>query len=58
MWQRCFDHLKPQPLQPRFTPEEMKKGLTNYFRQSYVDNYALKYNSGLTLLTSDCKPFT
>ena len=58
MWQRCFDHLKPQPLQPRFSPEEMKKGLTNYFRQSYVDNYALKYNSGLTLLTSDCKPFT
>lgn len=57
MWQRCFDNLKPQPLKPLFTPEEMKKGLTNYFRQSYVSNYPLKYNSGHTLLTSDCKPF-
>ena len=57
MWQRCFDNLKPQPLKPLFTPEEMKKGLTNYFRHSYVSNYPLKYNSGHTLLTSDCKPF-
>ena len=57
MWQRCFDNLKPQPLKPLFTPDEMKKGLTNYFRQSYVSNYPLKYNSGHTLLTSDCKPF-
>ena len=57
MWQRCFDSLNPQPLKARFTPEEMKKGLTNYFRQSYVGNFPLKYHSGHTLLTSDCKPF-
>lgn len=57
MWQRCFDNLNPQPLTPRFTPDEMKKGLTNYFRKSYVSNFPLKYNSGHTLLTSDCKPF-
>jgi len=57
MWQRCFDCLNPQPLKARFTPEEMKKGLTNYFRQSYVGNFPLKYHSGHTLLTSDCKPF-
>ena len=58
MWERCFDNLNPQPLKPHFTPDEMKQGLTNYFRQSYVSNYPLKFNSGLTLLTSDCKPFT
>ena len=57
MWQRCFDSLNPQPLKARFTPEEMKKGLTNYFRQAYVGNFPLKYHSGHTLLTSDCKPF-
>ena len=57
MWQRCFDSLNPQPLKARFTPEEMKKGLTNYFRQSYVGNFPLKYHSGHTLLTSDCKPY-
>lgn len=57
MWQRCFDNLKPQALKALFTPDEMKKGLTNYFRKSYVSNFPLKYNSGHTLLTSDCKPF-
>lgn len=57
MWQRCFDSLNPQPMKARFTPEEMKKGLTNYFRHSYVSNFPLKYHSGHTLLTSDCKPF-
>ena len=57
MWQRCFDCLNPQPLKARFTPEDMKKGLTNYFRQSYVSNFPLKYHSGHTLLTNDCKPF-
>ena len=57
MWQRCFDNLNPQPLKARFTPEEMKKGLTNYFRQAYVGNFPLKYHSGHTLLTNDCKPF-
>ena len=57
MWQRCFDSLNPQPLKARFTPEEMKKGLTNYFRQAYVGNFPLKYHSGHTLLTNDCKPF-
>jgi len=57
MWAFCFDNLNPQPLKARFTPDEMKKGLTNYFRHSYVTNFPLKYHSGLTLLTSDCKPF-
>lgn len=57
MWQACFDRLNPQPQTPCFTPEEMKRGLSNYFRQSFVDRYPLKYNSGHTLLTSDCKPF-
>ena len=56
MWEKSFDIFQPQPLSPRFTPEEMKKGLTNYFRQSFVDHYDLKYNSGHTLLTDNCKP--
>lgn len=57
MWEKCFDTYNPQPLTPLFTPEEMKKGLCNYFRRSYVDRFPLKYNSGHTLLTDDCKPF-
>lgn len=57
MWEKCFDTYNPQPQTPLFTPEEMKKGLCNYFRRSYVDRFPLKYNSGHTLLTADCKPF-
>lgn len=56
VWQYCFDRLSPQPLQPLFTAEQMKAQLTNYFRYSFVDKYPLKFNSGLTLLTTDCKP--
>jgi len=56
VWQYCFDRLSPQPLQPLFTAEQMKAQLTNYFRYSFVDKYPLKFNSGLTLLTADCKP--
>lgn len=56
VWQYCFDRLSPQPLQPLFTAEQMKAQLTNYFRCSFVDKYPLKFNSGLTLLTADCKP--
>ncbi len=56
VWQYCFDRLSPQPLQPLFTADQMKAQLTNYFRCSFVDKYPLKFNSGLTLLTADCKP--
>lgn len=57
MWKKCFDIYNPQPLTPLFGPDEMKKGLCNYFRRSYIDRYPLKYHSGHTLLTSDCKPY-
>lgn len=57
MWKECFDHLNPQPLTPQYSPEEMKQRLCNYFRRSVVDRYPLKFNSGHTLLTDDCKPF-
>jgi hypothetical protein len=55
-WQYCFDQLAPQPLQPRYSADEMKAGLCNYFRHSFVDKYPLKYNSGMTLRTADCEP--
>ena len=57
MWKKCFDIYNPQPLAPLFGPDEIKKGLCNYFRRSYIDRYPLKYHSGHTLLTSDCKPY-
>ena len=55
-WDYCFDRLNPQPLQAAYTADQMKAQLTEYFRRSYVDKYALKYNSGITLRVDDCKP--
>ncbi len=56
-WQYCFDRLAPQPIQPLYTPQQMKDGMSNYFIASYVDDYALKFNSGHTIKCSDCKPY-
>ena len=55
-WENCFDVLRPQPLQPRYTPDQVKATLTNYLREAYVDRYPLKYHSGHGLRTDDCLP--
>jgi hypothetical protein len=34
----------------------VKAQLANYFRQSYVDKYDLKYHSGVSLRCDDCQP--
>lgn len=51
IWQYCFDFYRPQPLPEAYTADEMKRSMTNYFRQSYVDEYPLKYNSGVAVRT-------
>lgn len=56
VWQYSFDTMQPQPLQHSLTAEEVKAHLCGFFRNSYVDKYPLKYNSGLTLRTDDCLP--
>ena len=58
MWQYSFDKMRPQPITPRYSADEMKGQLTNYFRSSYVDKFPLKYNSGITLETENCNPYT
>ncbi len=55
-WSYAFDCLRPQPVQPLYSADEMKAALTNYFRQSYVAKFPLKYNSGVELRIDDCQP--
>ena len=55
-WKQCMDRFKPQPLEPLYTPDEVKARLADYFRKAYVDQYDLKYFSGLGLRCDDCKP--
>lgn len=54
-WNRSFDALDPQPVAPRYTPAEAKALLTEYFVQSYVGEYPLKFTSGVELRTADCE---
>ena len=56
-WQHCVDQLQPQPLDPLYTPGQMKAQLANYFREAYIDKYPLKYQSGHTLRCDDCLPY-
>lgn len=58
MWQYSFDKMRPQPIIPLYSADEMKGQLTNYFRSSFVDKFPLKYNSGITLETKNCNPYT
>ena len=55
-WQYCFDQMQPQPLTQQFTVNQVKAQLCNYFRESYISEFPLKFNSGITILTDDCKP--
>ena len=55
-WNYCMDRLKPTALHARYTPEQMKAQLANYFRRAYVDKYALKYHSGSNVRCDDCLP--
>lgn len=57
LWQYSFDAMAPQPLPIALNTKEVKDNLCGYFRESFVDKYPLKYNSGLTILTADCKPY-
>ena len=55
-WQHCMDQLRPEPIRPLYSPDEMKAQLSNYFRRAYVDKYALKFHSGHGLRCDDCLP--
>lgn len=53
VWNDSFDRFDPQPLDPPYTPDEAKALLSEYFLQSYVGDYPLKYTSGVELRTDD-----
>ena len=55
VWNYSFDALDPQPVKPRYTPAEAKAILAEYFAQSYVGDYPVKYTSGVELRTADCE---
>jgi len=54
VWTYSYDKQQPVALRPAYTPEEAKGILTNFYRESYVGDKALKYYSGVHMRTDDC----
>lgn len=54
VWTYSYDRYKPDVVNTPYTPEVMKKAMTHFFVESYVDKYPLKYTSGVHLYTDNC----
>ena len=54
VWEYSYDLYRPQPVETPYTPDVMKQVMSNYFVESYVDEYPLQYTSGVHLRVDDC----
>ena len=55
VWNYSYDSFRPQVYPDAMSTAEAKKVLSNFFTESYVDKYDLKYFSGVHMRTDDCK---
>ncbi len=53
-WVYSYDTYKPVPVKSSYNNDNAKKVLTNFFKESYVDKYPVKYYSGVELHTDNC----
>lgn len=54
VWNYCFDTNKPLPVETKYSNDQAKAILSNFYAESYVGNQELKYFSGVTMRTDDC----
>ncbi len=54
MWEYAYDAYRPQPVETGFSDDFVKSVIADYFTDSYVDAYPLKYNAGEHLSTATC----
>lgn len=55
IWNYSYDTFKPQQVKTPYDTALAKKMLSNFFVESYVDKYDLKYFSGVHMRTVDCE---
>jgi hypothetical protein len=53
VWNYTYDTFRPEPVESKYTSAQAKDILSNFYVQSYVDKYPLKYFSGVELRTDD-----
>ncbi len=54
-WQYSYDCEKPAPVTQRYSDEKAKEIMTNYFKESYVDKFPLKYLSSGGMVVATCE---
>jgi len=55
VWNYSFDTFAPEKVQTDYNTALAKETLSNFFQQSYVDKYDLKYFSGVHMSTESCE---
>ena len=55
VWNYAYDTLSPRPVDGVADAATVKRVLSNYFLESFVDRYPLKFFSGVGLRTADCE---
>lgn len=53
-WKYSFDSENPQPLAYSYSDDQAKSVMTNYFKESYVDKYPLKYLASPAMAVATC----
>lgn len=54
VWNYSYDVLSPAPVKTGLSEDEAKSVPSNYFKESFVGKYDIKYYSGAGLKTADC----
>ncbi|MEN9918694.1 MAG: hypothetical protein RL662_1130 [Bacteroidota bacterium] len=55
VWNYSYASLKPQQVANPMSSDKAKELLSNFFSESYVDKYDLKYFSGVHMRTDNCE---
>jgi len=55
VWNYSYDRFRPQQVKTPYDTALAKKVLSNFFTESYVDKYELKYFSGVHMRTDNCQ---
>lgn len=55
VWNYSYDTYKPAEFENAMSAAEAKNVLSNFFKESYMDKYDLKYYSGVHMRTDDCE---
>ena len=54
-WEYSYDTYEPKPVDTPYSITDMKQVLSGFFVSSFVEGHPLVYNSGIHLMTKNCR---